>query len=160
MPARRARPAPPIPPIPSWGICGSPCEQLGESACAADPSCRVVKDAACAIHLDCLTDFLGCFPTDGITEEVDCFTADAWACSRDRACTALHTSAACPAVEGQECPRPFALCIPEGTSPGRCFDEVSCRALPPTCPGGTRPGVSNGCYTQACIPLELCEPTP
>jgi hypothetical protein len=42
--------------------------------------------------------------------------------------------------------------------PGRCWDPVACDAAPPACPTGTVPGIANGCYTQACIPTDLCEP--
>ncbi|HEU0031819.1 MAG TPA: hypothetical protein VFQ53_14375 [Kofleriaceae bacterium] len=148
-------------PIPSWGICGSSCEGLGETDCAARADCRVVKDARCMISLDCATDFIGCFPTDNFTvPDVDCHAArDGFTCSQSNACTALHTNDPCPAAGALDapCPRPFALCIPEGTSPGRCFDEVLCDRVAPSCPEGTVPGVENGCYTDACIPKDLCE---
>src|SRR5262245_32921079 len=43
-------------PQPSWGLCGSACESLSESACAQDPGCRIVKDASCALAGTCETD--------------------------------------------------------------------------------------------------------
>src|SRR4051794_16777781 len=46
-------PAVDLAPIPSWGFCGSPCEQLSESACAAAPECRVIKDIACTRSQTC-----------------------------------------------------------------------------------------------------------
>lgn len=147
-------------PIPSWGVCGSPCEALGEAACAASPECRVVRDARCTIWADCTTDFIGCFPIDGAPDpEVDCFAArDGWTCSRSAACTALHEQTPCPLSTDAQCPRPFALCVPEGADPGRCHEEALCDVPTPSCPSGTTPGVANGCFTGACIPLELCEP--
>src|SRR5689334_15243747 len=36
-------------PIPTWGVCNGACDALSEAACAAEPGCRVVKDAACAV---------------------------------------------------------------------------------------------------------------
>jgi len=147
-------------PIPSWGVCGDPCEALDEATCAARAECRVVRDARCAIDGNCTTDFLGCFPLDGAADpSVDCFAAtDGWACSRSAACTALHVQEPCPLAVDAQCPRPFGLCVPEGRSPGRCHDQALCDAAPPACSANTLPGVANGCYTGACIPLALCEP--
>lgn len=147
-------------PLPSWGFCGSSCEGLGEADCSGRDDCRVVKDVRCAIGLDCLTDFLGCFPTDQFVDPaVECTAApDGETCSRNPACTAYHRVDPCP-LDGQ-CPREFVLCMPEGVSPGLCFEEALCDRIPPACPSGTTPGVANGCYTNACIPLELCEDTP
>lgn len=147
-------------PIPTWPYCGSPCEQLGESACEADPACRVIKDASCAIGESvCLTDFLGCFPIDEAPDDtVDCATADAWDCSRSNQCTAYHAAGtgACP--PNTECGRPFELCMPEGQHPGACVGMIACDEPAPACPSGTTPGIENGCYTRACIPLEYCAP--
>ncbi|MBA3452801.1 MAG: hypothetical protein H0T42_06910 [Deltaproteobacteria bacterium] len=146
----------PIPPIPSWNTCGHSCEPLGESACAANPSCRVVKDASCTFESNCLTDFLGCFPIDTIPDAtVSCHGADSWDCSRSAACTAIHSQTVC-SPDSLNCPRPFELCVPEGTHPGACTGPVSCRQLAPTCPTGTTPGIWAGCYSGACIPSDLC----
>jgi hypothetical protein len=143
------------PPIPSWGICGSGCESLGPGQCATTPECRVVKDANCSIgQAVCLTDFMGCFPTDmQVDVSINCFTADAWDCSRNRACEAHHAQHSCPDVD---CPRPFATCVPTGVAPGHCTGQVTCRALQPTCPAGTTPGIANGCFTGACIVMSEC----
>lgn len=148
------------PPLPSWGFCGSPCEALSEGACAEDPACRVVKDAACAVSGDCFTDYLGCFPTDQFTDpSIDCFTArDGQSCSMSAACTAFHVTGLRGTAPSP--PPTFMMCLPEGRSPGTCFGQVTCRAAEPACPPETRAGVSNGCYTGACIPTFLCEPEP
>jgi hypothetical protein len=142
----------------TWGVCGSPCEQLGETECAADPSCRVVKDARCAVSGSCPTDFLGCFPTDTFTDPtIACSTVtDGWSCSRSNTCTALHRNDPCP-VDGA-CVRSFAMCIVEGSNPGRCHEQAICRAVSPTCSPGSTAGVANGCWTGACIPNDICEP--
>jgi hypothetical protein len=144
------------PPIPTWGFCGSPCEGLAESQCKADPTCRVVKDANCTIGaVDCITDFLGCFPTDTqVDASVDCFMADAWTCSRSHACEAHHAQGPCPT--GGECSRPFATCVPAGVDPGTCTGQVTCRAATPSCPAGTTPGIAGGCFTGACIDTSAC----
>ena len=147
-------------PLPSWGVCGSSCETLGENACSARSDCRVVKDAWCAIAGDCLTDFLGCFPTDmNIDADQACEGADAWQCSRNPACTAYHRSVYPSPAYRDAAPyaRPFAFCADEGAFPGVCHAQVACRAAPPPCPAGTTPGVANSCYTGVCIPNDLCE---
>lgn len=147
------------PPLPSWGVCGDPCEQLNESDCAAASRCRVVKDASCLLHGECLTDFIGCFPTDQqLDPSIDCDNADAFACSRNPACTALHAPP--PACLDEACPMRFAMCVPEGTHPGTCWGEASCDEPAPVCPSGTTPGIEAGCYSGSCIPLELCGPVP
>lgn len=154
-------------PSPTWGLCGSTCEALPEAACAKDPGCRVVKDAACAVSGDCTTDFLGCFPTDLFADpEVDCFAArDGFACSQSAACTAYHRGSSAlqglPGLQGPPEPdRTFAMCAPEGKSPGTCFGQVTCRAAAPACPSLTTPGIEGGCYTGACLPLDVCGPVP
>ena len=146
-------------PIPSWGVCGSFCESLAETACAASSECRIVKDAACVISQDCTTDFMGCFPIDTAPDpSVDCFAArDGWTCSRSAGCTALHERGSCPSPDDPGCNRQFAVCVPEGKSPGHCNDPVVCDKAAPACQNGTVPGVENGCYTGACIPSSLCE---
>ncbi len=148
----------PTPPIPSYGYCGHICETYNQSQCAADPACRVVLDAECSFGtLDCFTNFMGCFPTDTQQDSsIDCWTADAWDCSRSNECTAYHSTAGCgPNEDCAETRRPFALCAPEGEDPGDC-EQATCDRTPPQCPSGTFPGVRNGCYTEACIPSELC----
>jgi hypothetical protein len=146
-------------PIPSWGVCGSVCEGMDETSCAAAAECRVVRDARCAIDGNCETDFIGCFPTDTFIDmTVPCLSIhDGWACSRNPTCSALHTRASCPSPFHPACVQPFGLCVPEGTSPGRCHDPIICAAPGPACPANTTPGVANGCFTGACIPLALCE---
>jgi hypothetical protein len=141
----------------SWGICGSPCEQLSESDCAQNTQCRVVKNGSCLISGTCLRDYIGCFPTDTVTDmSIDCAAAtDGQSCSRSNGCTALHELEACPT--DAPCAMPFAMCIAEGTHPGKCNEPAICRSLPPPCPSGTTPGVANGCWTGACIPNEICE---
>lgn len=150
----------PIPPIPTFGYCGHICESYGQSQCAADPQCRVVLDADCSFgESNCFTNFMGCFPTDMQQDSsVDCFAADAWACSRSNECTAYHSSAqACPPDgDPRDCGREFQLCAPEGADPGSCTEQAVCTRAPPLCPAGTTPGVRSGCYTDACIPNEYC----
>jgi len=145
----------------TWGFCGSSCESLDETACAADDTCRVVKDARCAIDGTCLTDFVGCFPTDQfVNPNIECTGADAQSCSENPACTAYHRTDTCGSLPPDQCSRDFALCMPEGASPGRCFEPALCDIPTPVCPTGTTPGVADGCYTGACIPDDLCEMQP
>jgi hypothetical protein len=148
-------------PIPSWGSCGSFCDTLGEGSCASDPACRVVKDIHCAIGGNCLTDFLGCFPTDqNIDQLVSCLDArDGETCSRNPGCTAFHRQGSALRTSPQQV-QEFVVCMPEGRSPGRCFDVAGCDAAPPECPVGTVAGVENSCWSGACIPEDLCEVPP
>ena len=147
-------------PIPSWGFCGSPCEQLTESACAAAPECRVIKDLACAVSKDCATDFLGCFPTDQLADPtVDCRTArDGFTCSQSSACTAYHYRKLTGARDATNVPA-FATCAPEGQAPGTCHGAVTCTKPRPICPGLDQPVIADGCYTGTCMPAAACEPT-
>jgi hypothetical protein len=150
-------------PIPSWGSCGSFCEGLDEGSCALEASCRVVKDIHCAIgDVPCATDFLGCFPTDNITDRLQpcALNTDGDSCSRNAACTAFHRQGSALRTSPQLV-QEFVLCMDEGRTPGRCFEPVACDALPPKCPSGTTPGVVDLCWSGACIPDDLCEgPTP
>ena len=146
-------------PIPSWGVCGSTCEGRDEATCAADPACRVVRDARCAVSGACANDYLGCFPTDMFTDpSVNCATAtDGTTCSRSNACTALHRNDPCPL--DAPCPLSFAMCITEGANPGTCKGNVACDALPPPCPANTTPGIDGLCWSGFCIPNDICEGT-
>jgi len=153
--------ADPSQPIPTWGFCGHSCEQLTETACSADPSCRVIKDVRCLLGRDCTTDFLGCFPTDqGIDNSIDCFAAeDGATCSRSNACVAMHRADCSGAANiPPECVRTFALCAPEGADIGRCHEVATCDVPTPACGVNETAGVANGCYTGACIPDDVCEP--
>jgi len=142
---------------PTWGLCGSACSALDETACAADDGCRVVRDARCAISGTCETDFLGCFPTDDdVQADVACLGADSETCSKSPACIAYHLTSDGCALDGG-CGHAFVLCMPADVAPGRCFDPVTCSDDPPACASGTTPGVVDGCYTGACIPTGLCE---
>jgi hypothetical protein len=148
-------------PIPTWGECNSSCDTLDELTCSERSDCRIVKDARCSIGPSaCFTDFMGCFPVDTIGDiGVDCAAArDGQTCSFSSACTAFHVNEPCP-LDGQ-CPRPFAMCMPAGVSPGECFAPVSCDRATPQCPPDTTPGISGGCFTGGCIPLELCGAVP
>ena len=150
-------PCPLFAPEVSWPACDGRCESLGETDCAAEPGCRVILDAECSVGLNCLTNFIACYPIDGAPDaSVDCFTTDAWTCSRSAGCTAYHSYTVCPAGDNS-CPRPFEMCTAEGRLPGRCWDQVACDAAAPDCPTGSTPGVANGCYSGACIPLDICE---
>ncbi len=141
--------------VPTWGLCDSGCEALGETDCAEQSGCRVVKDARCSISADCLTDYVGCFALDQVeSSSVDCLNATADDCSRSAECWALHEATGARLSPAQQ--RPFALCIRADGSPGSCTGEVACRADPPACPAGTIPGVSGTCWSGACIPEHLC----
>lgn len=148
-------------PVSTWGFCGSTCEGLAESACAAAPECRVVKDAKCAVAGGCTTDFLMCLPTDQIIDRTtDCLAArDGFTCSKNPGCTAFHYRKLVVAPDATNI-LAFATCAPEGRAPGTCYGTVSCLRPPPACPSQHMPAIANGCYTGACLPLAVCEPQP
>jgi hypothetical protein len=153
-------PAVDLAPSTSWGFCGSACEALSETACAADAGCRMVKDAACAVAGTCATDFVGCFPVDQLARpDVDCFAArDGFTCSQSAACTAYHRGV----WNGLEpvVTRTFATCAPEGKALGNCYAPVTCDRAAPLCPTQMMPGIAGGCYTGACIPIDVCGTIP
>src|ERR1043165_123055 len=55
-------PCPEVVEEPTWGVCGSPCDELAENDCERNVACRVVKDAVCAVSGNCVSDYVGCFP--------------------------------------------------------------------------------------------------
>jgi hypothetical protein len=150
-----------IAPSPTWGFCGSPCEQLSESACAAAPECRVIKDLGCTRSGDCATDFLMCLPTDQIVDPaVACRTAlDGTTCSRNPACTAFHYREPTGLRDATRI-LAFAACEPEGSVPGTCYGPVTCDAASPLCGAFAEAEIRNGCYTGRCLPVGACEPVP
>jgi hypothetical protein len=52
----------------------------------------------------------------------------------------------------------WSECVDDTPDPGTCDGDVYCDALPPACPDGTVPGISNGCWSGYCIPVEDCAP--
>lgn len=73
-------------------------------------------------------------------------------CENDNQCT-----------DGMVCDQERFTCVPPDSqppNPGNCYEEVLCDGLPPDCPDDSVPGVSDGCYTGACIPLGECEEPP
>ncbi len=71
---------------------------------------------------------------------------------------------ACDSATLDDCPctgicRPATEPEPD-PDPGLCYGEVFCDGLPPDCPGGTVPGIDNGCWSGACIALADCEDPP
>jgi hypothetical protein len=153
-------PCPEVVAEPTWGVCGSPCDELAENDCERNVACRVVKDAVCAVSGHCVSDYVGCFPTDRVPDgSIDCFAArDGKTCSQSPHCTAFHRGT-WRGLQGAVT-RPFAMCAPENASPGTCFGPVTCGQPAPACPDETAPGIANGCYTGACIPKDICERRP
>lgn len=166
-PATEGAPGGALAPIPSWGFCIGQCESLDEATCETDASCRVIRDARCSVSGDCLTDFVGCVATDQfIDQSIACNEiTDGQRCSQNPDCTAYHRENVCGGGLPREspvepCTAEFAFCGPEGGDPGRCHEQALCDRVPPSCPSGTTPGVANGCFTDICIPDDLCELLP
>jgi len=152
-------------PIPSWGVCGGFCDTLDEASCAADDTCRVIKDARCAVAGTCETDFVMCVATDQFVDtSIDCtIITDGQRCSQNPACTAFHRESTCPRHESPvppPCTLDFAFCGDEGIAPGKCFEPAICDVPTPECPIGSTAGVTDGCFSGVCIPNDLCELAP
>lgn len=144
--------------IPPWGHCESACTALDEAACEAASDCRVARNWE--RHFQSRPSFAGCYERTssepGLVPAV-CDGLDAEQCSREGECAGLYRiidGAATPSSPRAE----FRQCVDEDQLVGTCSGQVACRALPPTCPAYTTPGVANGCWTGSCIPDELCTP--
>ena len=149
-------PADPVP-VPTWAYCNGACDALAEADCRLATECRATYDYGCYTGTgpcSALTPFLGCHGVD-MTGPVDgggCVGLDAQDCSRHNDCLALH-SLQC---NEDGCWQQFIECRDEVEI--TCYGPVSCDALPPECRPGTVPGVSNGCWSGTCVPVEDCEP--
>jgi hypothetical protein len=148
---------PPGPEIPTWAFCGT-CSGVDEATCLAATGCRAVYDYNCYTGMGPCTaevPYLGCFGTDQ-TGPIHgaCNGLDAFECSQHDDCIALHSVDACPA--DTSCLEGFVECVNETT----CWGPVLCDVAPPSCPPGSTPEISNGCYTGQCKPLDECEPPP
>ncbi|MBK9035858.1 MAG: hypothetical protein IPL61_32185 [Myxococcales bacterium] len=80
-------------PAPGWGVCGGPCDVLGELDCMVDDQCRAAYDYDCYTGTqDCaaLTAFLGCFSLSQTFSAGACEGLDSWSCSARNDCIALH----------------------------------------------------------------------
>lgn len=149
--------------IPPWGDCNSPCVGLDEDSCMANTQCRVARS-----YSDYYSpwtgadDYMGCYPlnTGPVPDVQRCEGLDAEQCAWQSDCTALYDGAPgqCNGLAPEACiGAQFRQCIPAAlTDPGECT-PAACRVVEPDCPSGTTPGVSNSCYTGACIPTEFCE---
>jgi hypothetical protein len=155
-------------PLPSWGFCNGSCEALDEATCETEATCRVIRDARCAVSGLCETDFVGCVATDQfIDSSMSCNQiTDGETCSRNPSCTAFHRENACGGLPFRDSPIPppcmaeFAFCADENSDPGRCQEQAICDIPTPPCPSGTTAGVADGCFTGVCIPDDLCELAP
>lgn len=159
--------------IPPWGSCESACIGKSETACAADPSCNVTKEANKYYGNGGLApqnqhdDFLGCYPIGnaGVIDSVGCQTLDAEQCTNDNGCTAIYDApygtgcGGLKTVTPEQCPGAmFVACVREGLDdPGVCYASApTCDATPPPCPANQTPAMENGCWTGACIPQQYC----
>ncbi len=143
---------------PPWGLCDSECDRLPASECALEKQCRLVVDASCVARCDCLdAGFVTCVAIGtGMIDRAGCTGAGAEVCSLLPHCAAYHRITASGRT-GTD-PQPFAFCAPEDREPGACYEAAVCGSPAPSCAPGTHPGVSNGCFSGACIPEDLCEP--
>lgn len=143
---------------------GTGCESACEPFCVPDPR-TTCEDTTCAPGSHCE---MQCNPGDPtmppgtMTECVATCVPDAGAgcaaidCGPGTHCIESCLPVACDDPAG--CPDLCrGECVPD--DPGHC-EEATCDRVPPTCPTGTIPGVSGGCYTGYCIPADQCGSLP
>lgn len=135
-------------PYPDWASCNGSCEQLGEAACLRTADCRAIYAGSAQLH-----SFIACWGTAPSSHQAggDCTKLDPYQCSEHDDCSALF-------AEDKTPPMTWVSCLAERAllDPGTCDGQVLCRAQPPACPGGTVPGIANGCYSGYCIPSPAC----
>jgi hypothetical protein len=155
----------------------TPCDGLGVTACLGAPGCTPRFDDACCpscvepgepgLCADCFQPaFHECQPTEsacslvgiscGITLNEHCL-GEAVDCSEARptsevSCDRYGCIPAYPSGEGAP-NLDDALCVPITAESCR----TACRRLPPPCPRGTVPEGDGDCYTDRCIPSDVCE---
>jgi len=135
---------------------GSYCDEasgvcVGSWTCTTDDECGPgyeCDDRGTCIPTPCTSDdqcFTGCYCDEESGQCVEtgtCTTDDE--CGADMVCDTDRST--CVPCDDILCP----------TDPGNCYEEALCDMVAPTCPGGTLPGVKDGCYTGFCIPEALC----
>ena len=136
-------------PVPDWAECGGACDALDEPTCLATAHCRAVYTGTAP---DLTYD--GCWGTapQASLAGVACANLDPQQCSEDDECAAVFAATpSSPPLAWETC-----AAEPSALGPGTCDAGVTCRAQPPACPSGTRPGEDGICYTGYCIPMADC----
>jgi hypothetical protein len=156
-----------------WAMCYGACTDLGEEACLAADGCRAAYVSDCPELADCDDTsyaFVACWAVapSGPVQGGECYGLDAYDCSRRDDCVARHHPYDRCANGSMDCApgmiEPgragyFEYCAPEPAADrGTCYGEVFCDSLPPECPADAVPGVIEGCWSGACIPVAECEP--
>jgi hypothetical protein len=96
-------------------------------------------------------EFIRCLPEaqqQGCYSDEECGTGNS--CNADEVCLpppGCSPTAECDAV----C---YGYCVPDPID--HCYGEVSCDAMPPECPSGTRPGIYGECWSGSCIAVDEC----
>jgi len=155
------------------GSGGNGCAGMQEIGClGAFPSCVPVYDDLCCPSCNSMGGCADCFEihfnhceplNQACNNGPECGLVPEWACNgKEASCdidpgasqTPCATEAGCvPAY----CPTDFEcnvdpICHP--VKAGMCITE--CDAAPPNCPAGTYPESDGFCYTERCIPENLC----
>lgn len=169
---------------PSGAIQGGGCEGLDAYQCsrhddciaqhyAGSSGCGGTGNGDCAPIADpaLIGNFQACAPEP--SQQTGCY--DDWECPSGQTCNSeevcLPGPYACNDSNGGQgesdaeglvpCDnRCYGWCVPVDPLPGNCYEPALCDMVPPTCPEGTLPGVSNGCYTGYCIPVGECPDQP
>lgn len=72
-------------------------------------------------------------------------------------CKKLCDQPMCDAIGIKKAVCRFGVCATEKV---QCSGEVACDESPPDCPPGTLPGISEACWTGACVPALSCDAVP
>lgn len=96
-------------------------------------------DADCQLHDDCCS----CY---GVPVGQD-----------DGACDEMCDQTQCKQIGIEKAVCRLGQCTTEKVD---CSSPVVCDSLPPECPEGTLPGISEGCWSGACVPVISCDAVP
>lgn len=121
---------------PDWAVCDGSCEALDEVSCLAAAECRAAylgwtcppwadSEADC---LPSMNEFLGCWgiAPSGPAEPEDCWSLDAYACSRHNDCSAVYQQVEAPGDDGGfQQTLSFVGCQPEAPVQG-CYSDEEC----------------------------------
>jgi hypothetical protein len=165
---------------PSGPIQGGGCEGLDAYDCSRHDDCSARHygffdcnggtegNADCAPQFDPsrVGNFESCvaesFQGDGCYSDNDCDPNES--CNADELCLPDpngcggggdgNGDSADPVPCEQAC---WGYCVPDDPGPS-CYGDVFCDSIPPECPAGSVPGISNGCWSNTCIEYDQCAP--
>lgn len=121
----------------------------GGWSCSDDDDCA----AGCACVDGYCEEFGFCETSDDCPEGFECDDRASCVPSDDPEPTPCNDSDDCE--EGSYCDLNVGECV-EGDEPFTCQGEVTCSDVAPSCPQGSTPEISFGCYTGDCVENTDC----